>query len=217
MKKFIKYLLLVLLILVLWINLDWYWPVKTSIRQFDPVAIADLDTKMWRAYYAKEPVRLFFQLAELLRSQYDAPFWRSNIMAYYAAKAAFVFKEGQNRNDYEQALPFLKKYYTEIHRLSKEDFNINEGAQTELEWWIVHRDRKQYSYNDLEKALQINAAAIYSIPDSLLSGYGIYRTKAMILRDDKAIAGGLTEQDWRTINGYLRQSWQDLYEVVAKQ
>jgi hypothetical protein len=177
MKKFFKYLLLVLLVLMVWISLDWYWPVKTSIRQFNPVTVADLDTKMWRSYYAKERVKMFFQLAELLRSQYDAPFWRSNIIAFHAAKAAFVFKEGQNQNDYEKAMPSLKKYYTQIHRLSEEDFNIDEAARTELEWWIVHRDKKQYNYKDLEKALQNNAAAIYSKPDSLFSIYGIYRTK----------------------------------------
>jgi hypothetical protein len=216
MKKFLNYLLFVLLILVLWIGIDCYWPTKTSIRQFDPVTVADIDTKMWRSYYAKEPAKVFFELAALLRSQFDAPFWRSNIMAYDAARAAFVFKEGHNRNDYEKALPYLEKYYTQLHRLSKEDFNISNAARTELEWWIVHRDRKQFSYNDLAKALQNNAAAIYSVPDSLLSGYGIYRTKAMILRDDKAFAGGLTEQDWRTINGYLRLSWQDLHDVVAR-
>src|SRR5947209_3776326 len=158
MKKFLKYLLLVLLIVAVWISVDWYWPVKTSIRQFDPVTVADIDTKMWRSYYAKEQAKVFFELAALLRSQFDAPFWRSNIMAYYAAKAAFVFKEGHNRDDYEKALPYLKKYYTQVHRLSKEGFDINEAARTELEWWIVHRDRKQYSYKDLEKALQNNAA-----------------------------------------------------------
>ncbi len=69
MKKFLKYLLLVLLVLLVWISLDWYWPVKTTIRQFNPVTVADLDTKMWRSYYAKERVKMFFQLAELLRSQ----------------------------------------------------------------------------------------------------------------------------------------------------
>ncbi len=58
--------------------------------------------------------------------------------------------------------------------------------------------------------------AFYAALDSLFSKYGIYRTKAMILRDEKAIAGGLTEQDWRTINNYLRLSWQNLYDVVAK-
>src|SRR4051812_38384328 len=114
MKKLLKYLLMILLVLMVWISLDWYWPVKTSIRQFNPVTVADLDTKMWRSYYDKEQVKVFFQLAELLRSQFNAPFWRSNAIAYYAAKAAFVFKEGHGRNDYEKALPYLNKYYTQI-------------------------------------------------------------------------------------------------------
>jgi hypothetical protein len=95
-------------------------------------------------------------------------------MACHAARAAFVFKKGHNRDDYEKALPALEKYYGEIHRLSKDGFDINQAAKTELEWWIVHRDKRQYSYHDLQLALQKNAAALYSMPDTVFGQYAFY-------------------------------------------
>jgi hypothetical protein len=63
---------------------------------------------------AKERVKLFTQLAELLRSQHHLPFATSNAMAYQAARAAFIFKEGKDRSDYEKALPHLVKFYQAI-------------------------------------------------------------------------------------------------------
>jgi len=49
-----------------------------------------------RAYYEKQRLKLFNQLAELLRTQYRMSPLRSNQVAYYGANAAFVFKQGNN-------------------------------------------------------------------------------------------------------------------------
>src|SRR5262245_11775817 len=93
---------------------DLYWPRQASLRDFDPDEVARLDTAMWRSYYARQRVRMFAQLAELMRSQYRLPFLRSNSVAYQAARAAFVFKDGHSREDYERALPNLEKFFAEI-------------------------------------------------------------------------------------------------------
>src|SRR5262249_363003 len=41
-----------------------------SLRQFQPARLADLEVRMWQAYYAKERVRLFTLLTKMLREQY---------------------------------------------------------------------------------------------------------------------------------------------------
>lgn len=214
MKKLFKYFLVICLLLALWITADWYWPVKVAIREFNPQAVGTMDAEMWHSYYARERVKMYFQLTRLLRSEFKAPFWRSNIIAYHAARAAFVFKKGHALNDYEKALPELEKYYREIHRLSKDDFDIDVAAKTELEWWIVHRDKQQYNYNDLQAALQKNVAAIYALPDSVFNRYAFYRTKAMKLRDEDEVRGGVSEKDWQTIEADLVRSWTELYKAV---
>lgn len=215
MKRLFKYFLLACMLLAAWITADWFWPVQTSLREFNPEVVAACDTKMWKAYYAREPVKMFFQMTGLLRNQFHAPFWRSNIIAYQAGKAAFVFKKGSSREDYEKALPYLEKYYTQVNRLSKEKFDIKQCAETELEWWIVHRNKRKYSYKDLEKALQKNAAAIYAMPDSSFRNYAFYRTKAMQLRDAKDVQHTLTSTDWQSIESDLKRSWNELQNAVS--
>jgi hypothetical protein len=48
------------------------------------------------------------------------PFARSNVVAYQAARAVFVFKEGKSRVDYDKALPNLVSFYTAIRSVSRE-------------------------------------------------------------------------------------------------
>ncbi|MBI1922849.1 hypothetical protein HYR99_01225 [Candidatus Poribacteria bacterium] len=93
--------------LLVWVGLDLYVPHRIDIRAFDPKEVARLDTIMWRSYYEKEHLRLFLQLAELMRTQYHFPFLKSHVVAYRAAKAAFIFKGGHSHADYEKALPDL--------------------------------------------------------------------------------------------------------------
>ena len=40
------------------------------------------------------------------------------------------------------------------------------------------------------------------------------RAEAMLIRDDRAEQGGVTEEDWQRIDGLLRRSWRSLYRAV---
>jgi hypothetical protein len=71
---------------LVWAGFDLYGPRASHMRDFDPDEVAHLETAMWRSYYAKQQVRLFNQLAELLRKQFNMPLIRSNLVAYHAAK-----------------------------------------------------------------------------------------------------------------------------------
>src|SRR5262249_55666276 len=124
-----------------WIAYDLWHPISSDLRRFDPEEVAQLDTEMWRSYYDKERVKIFSQLTLLLRHQYRMPFARSYVVGFHAAKAAFVFKDGKNRADYERALPDLIAYYQAIRKISQTPFDVDRAAVLELEWWIVHRER----------------------------------------------------------------------------
>ena len=113
----------IIVALLLWVGLDLFGPQRADIRRFDPNKVAHLDTVMWRSYYGGNPRELFFQLAELMRRQFHFPLLRSNEVAAHAAKAAFVFKDGHNRTDYEKALPELVKYFQAIQEISKTPFS----------------------------------------------------------------------------------------------
>lgn len=204
----------VLAALLLTAALDLYYPVSTDLRAFEAEEVARLDTIMWRSYYDRQPVRLFLQLAELLRVQFNLPWLRSHVVAFHAAKAAFVFKDGRNRADYEKALPDLMRYYRALRKVSTTPFDVEQEAQLELEWWIVHRQREQHAPGDLDRALAEAAAELYRVPAESLMEYGRLRTEAMNIRDRKAVAGGVTEEDWKQIEELLRGSWKALWQAV---
>ena len=194
---------------------DLYYPRTSKLREFDPDEVARLETAMWRSYYDKQHLKLFNQLSELLRTQYQMPPLRSNEVAYYGANAAFVFKQGKERKDYAKALPDLKKFYGEIRKISDIPFDVDRVSQLELEWWIVHRQRAQHKPGDLDRALAELQAEIYRVPVEKLMEHGRLRAEAMTIRDTKAEAGAVTEADWAKIDQLLRQSWRSLAQAVT--
>lgn len=218
MKKFLFRTFLILLsigiLLAIWIVFDLNRPHKVDIRQFDADEIARLDTAMWRSYYSKEHLKMYSELTELLQKQYELSFWRRQLIAFYAAKAAFVFKDGKERADYEKALPDLRKFYGEIRNISTTDFDVEQAAKTELEWWIVHRERKKYKEGDLANALAETASVIYNLPKEKFLEHGNFRAEAMNIRDTKAEQGGMTEEDWQKIDELLHKSWRSLHNTV---
>lgn len=206
--------LVVLLGIAVWIGFDLLAPRRVDMRQFDPETVARLDTEMWRSYYDRKPMQLYFQLAELLREQFHFPIARSHLVAASAAKAAFLFKRGENQADYQKALPDLERYYTAIQEVSTTPFDVPKTAQLELEWWIVHRQRNNRTPEELENALAFAAAALYRVPPVTLLEYARERTVAMSIRDSAAQAGGVSERDWMNIEDHLRIAWRSLKTAV---
>lgn len=197
-----------------WVEYDLWSTRQTSLRQFDANEVAHLETAMWRSYYDRERLKLFGQLSELLRKQYRLPFWKSNAVAYQAAKAAFVFKGGHGRRDYEKALPNLINYYSAIHQVSDINFDVKKVSELELEWWIIHRERNKYSRADLDRSLAELPAALYQMPVEKFMEHARLRAEAMLIRDTKADQGGVTEDDWKKIDELLQASWQSLHQAV---
>ena len=200
------------LAILIWASFDLYGPREMDPRRFDPHEVARLETAMWRSYYGRERLLLFRQLAELLRTQYQLPFLRSYLVAYHAARAAFVFKDGHERADYEKALPSLLSFYGALRKVSNVPFDTEQAARLELEWWIIHRERAQHPPGDLERTLAESAAEFYRVPIERVTEYARLRAEAMAIRD--ARARGLTERDWGEIDRLLHQSWQSLWRGV---
>lgn len=213
-RRWMKYGVVLIIAFLVWAAYDLYAPRRTPMREFDADEVARLETAMWRSYYSRERVKLFRELSELLRTQYRLPLLRSNAVAYRAAKAAFVFKDGHSRADYERALPDLVSFYQSIRAVSDTDFDVGRAARLELEWWIVHRERRRHAPGDLDRALADLQAELFRVPAERLAEHARLRAEAMTIRDDKADQGGVTEEDWRRIDELLHQSWRSLHAAV---
>ena len=207
-----KIVSILLLLLTGWILTDLLLPRQGNFRSFDPTAVARLDAGMWRSYYDRKPLALLWQSAELLRKQVHAPFWRSFLLAYHAAHAAFIFKDGKTRADYIRALPPLEQFYGGIAQLGTKPMDEKRAARNELEWWIIRRERDQHPPAEWA-ALQAQIAAdLYRIPVASCQKYGDLRTQAMLYRDTRNTT--MTEADWKQVEQLLRQSWQSLSQAV---
>lgn len=211
-----KIVLAALGLILVYAAVDLFWPFNRDLRQFDPVALGKLETDMWRSYYDRKPVKLFFELTEVLRTQYQFPWLRSYLGAYYAAKAAFDFKDGKQRSDYEKALPALNSYFAAIHRTGNIAFDVPYAAKVELEWWIVHRERERYGKAALDTACANAAAAIYLVSPDLTLEHGRLRADAMVIRDVQAAAGGVREENWMQIDKLLQGCYRSLKRVVTQ-
>lgn len=203
-----------LAIFLVYAGVDLFWPLNNDLRQFDPAALGKLETDMWRSYYDRKPLKLFFELTEILRTQYNFPWLRSFLGAYYATRAAFVFKDGKQRSDHEKALPALNAYFATVRRTGNIPFDVPNAAILELEWWIIHRQREQYGKAALDTACANAASAIFLVsPDSTLE-HGRLRAEAMVIRDDQAAAGGVREEDWARIDKLLQACYVSLSRAL---
>ncbi len=213
-RRGLRIVLLIALALIAYAAYDLFAPRASRMRSFDPDEVARLETAMWRSYYARQRLQLYNQLSELLRTQYNLPFIRSNAVAYQAARAAFVFKDGRNRQDYEQALPYLVSFYSAIRKVSDIPFDVDRAARLEVEWWIIHRERALHAPGDLARALAELSSELYQMPTERFAEHARLRAEAMTIRDTKADAGAVTEQDWAEIDELLHRSWKSLKDAV---
>lgn len=138
--RVLKVLLAVVVLAAGYIAFDLLAPRESKMRDFNPDEVARLETAMWRSYYSKQQVKLYNQLTELLRSQYNLPLVRSNAVAYQAARAAFVFKDGHNLAELAAELYRVPVERAMEHaRLRAEAMTIRDtraeaGQVTETDW-----------------------------------------------------------------------------------
>jgi hypothetical protein len=199
---------------VAWAASDLVRPRQVDIRSFDPDEVARLETAMWRSYYDRRRLPLFTQLVSLMRQQFQLPPSRAILLAGLATRAAIVFQGGRERADYVRALPLLRRYYAVLRQSSEVAFDPDRASVLELEWWIVHRDAARLPAGSLERSLADISAELYQVPAGRLDEHADHRAEAMTIRDRKAAAGEVSEQDWQRIEEELRTSWRALRAAV---
>src|SRR5687768_9649943 len=114
-----------------------------TLRQFDSDRMADLEVRMWQAYYAKERVRLFALLVAMLHEQYHYPWTTATREGFHLARAAATF--GDARANYEKVLPDLESAYGTAKTWLHAGFDPNAVARAELAWWVARRTPNESS------------------------------------------------------------------------
>lgn len=190
-----------------------YWPAAAppgprSLRQFDPDRMADLEVRMWQAYYGKERVRLFALLVTMLREQNHYSWVTAAREGFYLARAAATF--GDARGNYESVLPDLEHAYRMTKDSSQAGFDPRAVARAELAWWMARRIPGQNSPEQVGGHMADAYALLYETTSARVTTAAVLRARAAALRDADAAA-----PDWTAIGHLLRESYRDLHLALA--
>jgi hypothetical protein len=179
-----------------------------SMREFDPARLADLEVRMWQAYYAKERVRLFGLLVTLLRHQYHYSWATAGTEAFHLARAAATF--GDLRGGYDDVLPDLEAAYGKARSWTGGAFDPHAVARAELAWWVARRIPGQNSPEQVGGLIADEYALLYETTRANVADAALLRAEAAAIRDAEA-----DRPDWNRIALLLLQSYRELRQALA--
>jgi hypothetical protein len=179
-----------------------------SMREFNPTRLADLELRMWKAYYAKDRARLFGLLVTMLREQYRYSWATATREAFHLARAAATF--GDATDHYEVVLPDLEAAYAMAKRWLDAGFEPRAVAQAELAWWAARRIPGQNSAEQVGHLIAMEYALLYETSVERVAPAALLRATAAKMRDEQA-----AQPDWDRIGRLLEQSYRELHAALA--
>lgn len=183
-------------------------PGPRTLRRFEPDRMADLELRMWQAYYAKEKARLFGLLVTMLREQYHYSWATATIEGFHLARAAATF--GDARADYDVVLPDLEAAYETAKNWLHAGFDSRAVARAELAWWVARRTPGEDSPEQVGGLMAEAYALLYETPRPLVTRAATLRAQAAALRDAEA-----ERPDWSAVGQLLKESYRDLRMALA--
>jgi hypothetical protein len=179
--------------------------------------LARLETRMWMAYYRRQPARLFGLLIFALREQAGASWPRALVASLFLTRAAAGFARATG--DYDRFAPDIARGY----RLLGLPPNIDaiEVARRELRWWVVRREIGVAAGIAAGEAITRLYSAFYDVPEDRVAEAGRLRGVAAEVRDRGALAdpGGPTAEGrayWPEVDRLLRDSYRSLSTALAR-
>jgi len=179
-----------------------------TMRDFNPPRLADLELRMWQAYYAKERASLFRLLVVMLHEQYRYSWATATVEAFHLARAAATFAE--LKDHYERVLPDLEAAYGTAKSWLNAGFDPKAVARAELAWWVARRVPGQNSAEQVGHLIAEEYALLYETSIDRVNAAALLRATAGKLRDDQA-----PNPDWPRIAQLLQQSYQELLAAVS--
>jgi len=179
-----------------------------SMREFNPTRLADLELRMWKAYYAKDRARLFGLLVTMLREQYRYSWATATREAFHLARAAATF--GDANEHYEVVLPDLEIAYAMARSWLDAGFDPRAVAQAELAWWVARRRPGQNSAEQVGRLIAQEYALLYETSAERVAPAALLRATAAKMRDEQA-----AQPDWDRIGRLLEQSYRELHAALA--
>jgi hypothetical protein len=178
---------------------------------FDPDELARLETRMWKAYYRRQPARLFGLLVQAIRAQARVSWPRALAASLLLTRAAAGF--ARVTGDYERFAPDVGRAY----RMLKlpEHVDVEAVARHELRWWVVRREIGLAAGAAAGDSITDLYAALYDVPRDRVAEAGRLRGVAAEVRDQGASddpegSTGAGDAYWPEVARLLRESYRSL-------
>ena len=181
-----------------------------SMREFNPPRLADLEVRMWQAYYSKERLRLFGLLVTMLHEQYHYSWATATLEGFHLARAAATF--GDLRGGYDVVLPDLEAAYAKAKSWTQAEFDPRAVARAELAWWVARRVPGQNSAEQIGGLIADEYALLYETSRARVEAAALLRAQAAALRDAQA-----GRPDWDRIGRLLLQSYSELRSALSSE
>lgn len=187
---------------------------------FDADRLATLETRMWKAYYRRQPARLFGWLVLALREQAGVRWPTALVASLLLTRAAARFARtplGTASGDYDRFAPDIGRAYRCLGLPA--DVDAREVARRELRWWVVRREIGVSAGAAAGDAITGLYAAIYRLPEERVAEAGRLRGLAAEVRDRGAAADpdgstGPGRAYWPEVARLLRDSYRSLKAAV---
>jgi len=186
-------------------------PRHADLTRFDPAEMAQRETAMWRHYYEKRYLPLFYQLYETARREQGFSPLDSVRISIAAARAAKAFQPTTSRSQAEAAIPDLIDYFRILASAAPVAVDVEDAARTELAWWQARREAvPAVQYGAIITRV---STLLYGIDNADIRRAALVRAQAMDYRD--AHAADLTEADWSAIEDQLRVAYGLLKNTIS--
>ena len=185
-------------------------------RDFDPDRLARLELRAWKAYYRRQPARLFALLVLVNREQARTTWRMALVAAFHLARAAVRF--GRAYSAYERFLPDIERGY---RALGVAPERLVAVARCELRWWVVRREIGATAGAAAGTAITELYAALYLVPEESVAEAGRLRGLAAEIRDRGANAdpegpAGAGAAYWPKVAQLLRTAYRSLWDGLDR-
>jgi hypothetical protein len=185
-------------------------------RGFDPERMASIELRAWKAYYRRQPMRLFALLVLANHEQARTGWLGSVIGAAWLTRAAVRFAGSEG--DYDRFLPSIERGY---RALGVGDDRSAEVARAELRWWVVRREIGLAAGHAAGDAITALYAALYGLPAQALAEAGRLRGLAAEMRDRGANADpdgprGRGRSYWPKVAQLLKRAYLSLANALER-